>query len=197
MGGKMNNRKLDIMVDLETLSTNNDATIFQIAAALFDVKTGDIIMSFDKRANIALNKDMVVSGSTLKWWVSQGKLLNELLNVQEDFSSDDLIKEFHLWVNNTITTHGKSNVRLIGNGPTFDIMILRTHFERLGLEYPIAFRNERCMRTILQLASDKLGIDHNGIRENCTPEGFTAHNAFWDVKRQIAMYSYCYNALMV
>ena len=88
------NKRVDIMVDIETLGTGADSTIFQISAIAFNILTGEHISEFNQIADIAKNNKLVVDGSTLKWWLNTDKdLLTHLLNEGQD-SSDGLLLGF-------------------------------------------------------------------------------------------------------
>lgn len=45
-------KRYDVMVDIETLGTGVNATIFQISAVLFDITTGERFSEFNKIADI-------------------------------------------------------------------------------------------------------------------------------------------------
>jgi hypothetical protein len=62
--------RLDIMTDIETLGTKQDATIFQISAVAFDIMTGEHISTFNQIADIEKNAIVRVDGSTIKWWLN-------------------------------------------------------------------------------------------------------------------------------
>lgn len=186
--------RIDIMTDIETLGTEANSTIFQIAAVAFDMDTGDYLGTFNKVADIAENAsyDLTVSGATLKWWLSTNKELLEELLLQGEGSSADLIKNFHEWLTGW-TVAGE--VFLWGNGILFDNNMLKTAMEREGLTYPIFFRNDRDLRTIVELTAQKLDIPVRTLRDNCYNPERTAHHGLHDAYNQIDLVTACYREL--
>lgn len=186
--------RIDIMVDIETLGTRQDATIFQVAAVAFDILTGETIETFNQIADIGNASNLRVDGSTIKWWLNTNKdLLTELLN-NGTVSTDELLKHFNKWL--VKFKDGAENIYLWGNGILFDNKMIQYQFEQLGLEYPIYYRNDRDVRTIVDLASVKLGISEAELKERYNDESLTKHNAFDDVMYQIRLVKGCYEVLI-
>lgn len=186
--------RIDIMVDIETLGTESDSTIFQIAAIAFDIDTGEHISTFNQIADIAKNSFMRVDGSTIKWWLNTNKeLLHDLLNKGYG-SSDSLLESFHNWLSSV--ADDMKNVYLWGNGILFDNKMIQHQFEDLGLKYPIYYKNDRDVRTIVELASKKLGIDEQELKARFNDETLVEHNALDDVKYQINLVKGCYGILI-
>src|SRR5690625_4007009 len=141
----------DIMVDIETLGKKSSSTIFQIAAVSFDITSGEIYSSFNHIADIEDNRILNVDGSTLKWWLNTDKaLLNKLLNKGEG-SSEQLLIDFHDWLSSQ--SEDERDTYLWGNGILFDNKMIQHQFELIGLDYPIFYRNDRDVRTVLELTS--------------------------------------------
>jgi hypothetical protein len=188
----MNMRK-DIMLDIETLGTGSNATIFQISAIAFDIETGHQYSTFNSIADISKNKTLKADGSTLKWWLNTNKeLLTDLLNKGEE-SSEDLLTNFHKWLKSQ--DKDNKNIYLWGNGILFDNKMIQEQFIEMGLEYPIFFRNDRDVRTIVDLAGKRLGITEKELKERFNDENLVKHDAFDDVKYQINLVVSCYNLL--
>lgn len=187
------NMRIDVMVDLETLGNKATSTIFQISASGFDIATGLSINSFNGISDISKNDKMNVTGDTIKWWLdTDANLLKELLNKGEG-SSDDLLRQFQRWLLHMVENN---EVYLWGNGILFDNNLLRTQFEALGMAYPIHFRNDRDVRTIVELAALKTGKTVKEIQADYNDPSLTAHNAMDDVYYQIALVSGCYGIIV-
>ena len=45
--------RLDLMLDIETLGTENDQTLIQLACVAFDIRTGNIISEFNEFIDIS------------------------------------------------------------------------------------------------------------------------------------------------
>lgn len=186
--------RIDVMVDIETLGTNSDSTIIQISAIAFDILTGENLRIFNKIADIAKNSYLNVTGSTLKWWLNTNKeLLTELVNSGEG-SSEDLLYSFHEWLKGL--SDDTKDIYLWGNGILFDNKMIQTQFEDECLDYPIFYKNDRDVRTIVDLAGAKLGITEQELKDKLKDESLVEHNAFDDVKYQIKLVSECYKTLI-
>ncbi|MBU5341267.1 3'-5' exonuclease [Caldifermentibacillus hisashii] len=184
----------DIMVDIETLGNKIDSTIIQISAVSFNLQTGSIYETFNEVADISKNESEIsVTGSTLQWWVNTNTELFAKLLTGGMCSSEDVLRHFHRWLSGEISS--AKYVYLWGNGILFDNAMIRQQFESIGLNYPIFYRNDRDVRTILELASIKLGKSEKELREEVYDNELVAHDAFNDVANQVKLVSFCYNVL--
>lgn len=187
--------RVDIMVDIETLGVGSDAFTFQIAACAFDIATGEIINTFNESLDIEQLNDITVKGATLLWWLKTNKeLLYKLLSQGTIPSEEKLFGKMVEWVNQL--PGGLTAKFLWGNGILFDNNIIRTHCERYHLTYPIYYRNDRDMRTLLELASIKTGLPELEIKKQFGANDVVAHDAFDDVRNQISIVSACYKLLI-
>lgn len=172
------------MVDIETLGTKKGSTIFQIAAIAFDIQTGEKLRKFNHIANISDNKKMSVDGDTIKWWLkTDPDLLTELLEKGEG-SSEDLIRSFHDWLTGL---KSEGQLYLWGNGMNFDNRMLQYQMESIGLVYPVHFRNDRDVRTLVDLVCVKKGCSEYNFKEQYSSEKYISHDAYCDVLYQIDM----------
>lgn len=194
----MSHKRIDIMLDIETLGKGDDATVFQISAIAFNLFTGqylDEIPYFNEVADIEKNNILNVDGSTLKWWLRTDKqLLTELLHKGEK-STNEILVDFYEWLLDRIKDYGKENVYLWGYGILFDNRIIKSHLESLGFKYPVLHRNNRDVHTILELASHVTGISEKEIKEKIKDESLVKHNAIDDVKRQVNLVIECYKLI--
>lgn len=183
------------MTDIETLGTKSDSTIIQISAMAFDIETGETSFIFNQVADIEKNEEPLnVTGGTIKWWLNTNKELFASLVNSGTSSSEEVLKNFHEWLWD-LTVQG-ADLYLWGNGILFDNKMIQQQFENLGLSYPIYYRNDRDVRTIVELASHKLGIPEKELKRQFDDEKLTHHNAFDDVKYQIRLVVGCYKTLI-
>jgi hypothetical protein len=187
-------KRIDIMVDIETLGTGSNATIFQIAAMAFDINTGKVLSKFNKIADIGKNDTMNVDGSTIKWWLNTDKeLLTNLLN-QGEGSSEELLRCFAQWLGAEKFDFG--NLYLWGNGILFDNKMLQEQMNALdGCHYPVEYKNDRDVRTIVDLAAAKFGITEKELKERYQDDSLKEHDAYDDVIYQISLVTECYKVL--
>ena len=185
--------RVDVMVDIETLGKKSDSTIIQISAIAFDIKTGEHLSKFDAIADIEKNEEMNVDGSTIKWWLNTDKqLLAELINKGEK-SSNEILLNFYGWLH-TLTMDMR-DIYLWGNGILFDNKMIQHQLEALGQEYPIFYKNDRDVRTIVDLTCAKLGIGENELKSRIDAEDLVAHNGIHDCIFQIRLVTGCYQTL--
>lgn len=182
----------DIMVDLETLGIEDGSTIFQIAAASFDLTTGEIHDEIDLKLNIGKSDNLQVDGGTLRWWLkTDSDLLAELIS-EGNLTELEMYTQFAAWVRK------HESPKLWGNGILFDNVKLQQKMEEFGLRYPIYYQNDRDVRTILDLASTVSGLTQKEIKESVAKESGDrerAHDAIYDVRWQIRLVNYCYELL--
>lgn len=185
--------RIDVMVDIETLGTKSDSTIIQISAIAFDIRTGTHLYTFNEIADITMNRYMKVDGSTIKWWLNTDKeLLTTLIN-SGTHSSQEILHKFYVWLNNL--SMDMKNVYLWGNGILFDNKMIQHQFESIGLDYPIFYRNDRDVRTILELASMASGLTEQYIKDMSKNENLVHHNALDDTIYQISLVRECFRIL--
>lgn len=185
------------MVDIETLGKKVDSTIIQIAAASFNIETGEILNIFNQKADIARNKELVVDGDTLKWWLNTDKeLLSKILNAGE-LSSRDVLEEFRNWLVTGVPLGSDlKDLYLWGNGILFDNRMIKYQLEAIGWKYPIYYRNDRDFKTLLDLAAKKLKITEEELKDKLKRIDLVKHDAFDDVRQQISTACECYKVLV-
>lgn len=197
----INQNRIDIMTDIETLGNKSDSTIIQLSAVPFNISTGEVFSEdiFSMTADISLNEERVnVTGSTIKWWLDTNTdLFKELLNLGS-LSSEDVLREFHEWVVKMKSIVGENHVYLWGNGILFDNKMIQHQMENLGLDYPIFYRNDRDVRTIVENATTKLDVEEREFKKSIQEkmDSFTAHNALDDCMFQVELVSICWKELM-
>lgn len=159
------------MIDLETLSTRNDAACIAIGAVGFN-KTSGIFCQFEALINPILAPGHR-SMDTYNWWNQQDPKVRQRMfsGVVEPMTA---YGSFCEWA--------RSNKLSIiwGNDPQFDISILRSlgaHY-RMESSFPFHFRSERSFRTMTWIAKMK------GISYEEAYKEVTAHDALSDAKAQ-------------
>ncbi|MCM3387206.1 3'-5' exoribonuclease [Ureibacillus chungkukjangi] len=189
--------RTDIMVDIETLGTGEGATIFQIAAISFDITNGQIKDTFEVIGDIEKYNSLNVDGSTLKWWLNTNKeLLSDLLNkgIHDEYK---MFEKFYNWITVQSETGDMKDVYLWGNGILFDNAKIQRELNAcVGLKYPIFYRNDRDLRTLLELASMKSGLTESELKDLVADKEETLHDAFDDTKYQIRLAHKCYQILV-
>jgi DNA polymerase III epsilon subunit-like protein len=158
-----------VMIDLETLSTENDAAIIAIGAVEFDLDR--ILQERLWRLDPQLTpgrRDL----STIVWWGQQDRAVREFVFGGTLFF-EDVLKSLADWILPMWDTHW------VWAGPsTFDLSILKTRYQDAGLTNPINWRKHRDLTT-LRAVSDELAIS-----SEIPTEGFRAHDPLHDSIKQ-------------
>jgi exodeoxyribonuclease VIII len=157
---------VNIMVDLETMSTRSHAAICSIGAVKFE--GSKILDTFYCTVDLASCKDagMHISKATVEWWSKQNKeALREL--TRNNISLQEALDKFELWF-------GPKSLPIWGNGAVFDNTILGNAYFITGREPPWKCWDDRCYRTAKSM--------FNWITED-KREG-TYHNALDDAMHQ-------------
>lgn len=136
----------DVMIDLETMGTRNDAAIVSIGAVFFDMHRGTIGEPFCRPVNLATSvaRGGTMDPGTVMWWVGQSQEARDAMRFSA-YHVDLALAEFRLWLT---TQCRREDVRPWGNSARFDLGILSSAFDRSGIETPWEWWNERCYRTL-------------------------------------------------
>lgn len=166
-----------VMIDIETLSTENDAAIIAIGAVEFDL---DRIL----QERLWLINPQLASGrrdiSTLEWWATQNR--ETATKVWSGFERENVVAAelFNWMVPFHNADYGRAEGHWIWAGPsTFDLSILKTWYLSQNMILPWNWRNERDLTTLSRIAN-QLGIDYSGEKF----DGFEAHNPLSDCIKQ-------------
>jgi len=159
-----------VMIDLETLSTRANATILSIGATKFTIGEGIIDKFYcNIDAKSCKTAGLHVDKSTIEWWMQQSPAARDAL-LTDQLPLTDALQSFTDWV-------GKDKVMPWGNGASFDISIMESAYQAVGLAYPWRYSNIMCYRTVMNL----MGLSNAKIRAS---ENDTHHHALDDAISQ-------------
>lgn len=159
----------DLMLDMETLATGNDAVILTFGAIKFDPYSDTVGANMYFRINVdeQLTLGREVNDSTLEWWSKQNDdVREEAMGDGEDRISLD---QFTIELNRFLV--GCKNVW--AQGTMFDIGILEHLYKQIGKPVPWQFWQIRDSRTLLSVLGDPRDKNAQG-----------AHNALADAVSQ-------------
>ena len=167
----------EVMVDIETLSTQSNAVILSIGAIKFD-RDGSLPDSPSEMDTFYVRVarescevlGMHVDPETVQWWNNQPAEVREeaLENTSERLTIKDALTRFEAWI-------GKSEL-VWGHGDDFDCVILSSAFQSCGMKTPWKFWNTRDTRTLFDIA---------GVRNSDLPSN-SKHHPIHDCYRQVA-----------
>lgn len=183
---------LQLMVDLETLSTEPNAAILSIGACTFALDAPlEVASTFETVISIESNEaaGLHISGGTVAWWLKQSVDAQQAL-FDNPTNLRSALTEFNLWCQ-------KQTPRITevwANDPDFDVVILSRAFKSLNMLWPFQFWQNRSTRTVSQWAFP----DPDDLKEAkhfCRGEG-TAHKAVDDAVAQAKLVQLAYRALV-
>lgn len=164
---------INVMVDIETLSTAANATMLTLGACTFDLGTGEILDTISLRFSLddqsRLNRD--ISDSTMAWWKKQSdESRAEAFDQTNAEPLNDALQKFDNWLVATRKTDQKLEMHMWANDPDFDLVILTSAFRDVGKEPPWQFWESRSVRTMKMLGAAKKvelpkreGTHHNAV----------------------------------
>lgn len=157
---------MELMIDFETLGTDEDAVVVSIGACFFNLETGLLGNTFYMAFEIEdqIKKGRVISPSTLKWWMGQSDGAKKVFHEQAK-PTEQVLQTFVTWVSSVATI---SKVKPWGNGSTFDISIIEHLFRQYNVKAPWLYYNVMDLRTFKRFVAnnskvEKLGTNHNAV----------------------------------
>ena len=153
------------MIDLETLSTNPNATILTVGGVKFDPYNAiepaqGMYFRVDVDSQTKMGRD--VMQETLDWWATQPKeISDEALGDDNRIGLDEMVKTINKW---------SVGVDVFWcQGPLFDYAILQDIYKQLGHPAPWQYWQIRDSRTLFSLVprenEKRIGL-HNAL-EDC------------------------------
>lgn len=166
----------NVMIDLETMATSNNAAIVAIAAVQFDIATGEIGKEFYRKVSLVDSaKSGEIDPETILWWLKQSDEAKEVF-FGEQGNLLEVLTELDSWFGCV----NKFKVKVWGNGSSFDNVILRNAAVKVVGKELWPFYADRDVRTIVGLGRQLLDFDP---KKDMPFEG-VVHNALDDAKHQ-------------
>lgn len=168
------------VIDLETMGVNRNAPVIEIGVTLCNPVAGVLGNTAGWRIPLQESLDMgfTADASTVEWWLQQSSAAQDRFNFTKHRHDDDvcdIASALHR-VAGFLGSNGP-DLLIVGNGPTFDLDLLRNMFDRTGkhtrLWVPIVpwqYWQERDLRSYLEMAAmmgfDKQSIPFDGIKHS-------------------------------
>ena len=166
---------LGVMLDLETIGTGANAAVLSVSAVIFSLSSGQRFSEFEEFVDLEgqMAKGATIDSSTFLWWLAQEKQAQALvLSGQERTLPPSIVATmFCQWLKVNLSKKEMTSISLWGNGITADNTWLRNMFAREEVPFPLSFRQDTDMRTLISLAeAEKIkanasfsGVKHNGL----------------------------------
>lgn len=173
------NRRIDIVIDLETLGQGNNAPILSIGAVAVTgagTATAAITDEFYSRVDLesAIARGAVPDSETIEWWWQQSPEARAEIDGSRD--RDDIRAALVLFSNWLLQQSEPQpdqdgcladvERRIWGNSPSFDCVILGNAYRIGDNLVPWHPREERDLRTLLDLYPAAKPRHFNGIRHH-------------------------------
>lgn len=148
-----------VMIDLETLSTQYNATILSIGAVKWSGSTIEDTFYVNIDPASCKAAGLHVEKKTVEWWMRQSPEARKALQ-QDTKPLTEALKSFRMW-------YGPTSLPTWGNGAAFDLVIMTSAFRAIDTEPPWKPWEERCYRTmneIIQIGHvPRDGVHHNAL----------------------------------
>ena len=174
-------KKTHVMLDLETLSLEQNAVVTAIGAVVFDPFTGETDpLPFYTRLDIfpQLVVERAVDIETIKWWKTQHEALKQQSN-DPTVSTVEALNRLLAWMSTYIDNF--DNICLWGNGKEFDNVILRNLYKDMDITFPLPYWADMDVRTITQL------IDYDDVKINAGDFKGVKHHPLDDCNYQVKL----------
>lgn len=156
-------RPTHIMLDLETLGTRPGSVITSIGAVKFDER-GTYGTPFYMRIDLqsCVDAGLLIDVDTIQWWMKQSDEARAEFQ-KESFDLATALENFTYWAD-----YPNAVVHLWGNGANFDNGLLKAAYDKVGMQAPWKFWNDRCYRTLKAMYPHikmpaRVGTHHNAI----------------------------------
>lgn len=156
----------NVMIDLETMSTDSNAAIVSIGAVFFN--ENEIGKKF--YVNVDLGSSVMAGGvtdqDTINWWNKQPEKVKRALDDMKQ-SIEMALQLFSEFLGDA------KNIKIWGNSSAFDNVILANAYKRLGKDVPWQFWDDRCYRTMKSLFKDvemKREGDHHNAEDDAVSQ---------------------------
>lgn len=155
------------MVDLETLGNSPNAPVFDIGVVHFDPQAREILGHTEIAVRITESDG--IDPSTVAWWMQQSEpaRLAAASKIETGQRPEAAYAELSRFIHDRCPS--RREVRVWGNGATFDNVILDARYRKLGITPAWTYSGHRCFRTLVNLLPSKVegvervGVYHSGL----------------------------------
>ena len=114
---------------------------------------------------------LLIDVDTVKWWMKQSDEARSEFQ-KESVELNYALANFGMWCDNEDAKARDNcncaNIELWGNGANFDNSLLKAAYDKVGLEAPWEFWNDRCYRTLKAMYPHikipaRVGTHHNAL----------------------------------
>ena len=133
----------DVMIDIETAGTKPGSVILSIGACIVGYDNKDeFYVRIDPQSSREVG--LSISAQTMAWWKKQPHGVRD-----EAFSGETSVREALFQLSDWLIQQGE--IRVWGNGASFDVPILEAAYEKCGIKVPWKYWQSMCYRTMKNL----------------------------------------------
>jgi hypothetical protein len=157
-----------VMLDIETMSTQPNAVIVSIGATKFSLSKGIIdTLSVNIDPADSRKYGLHICSETVDWWKKQDKdaIAAWRTNPQSLKNALNTFTEFY----------GSKSITIYGNSANFDVSILESSYKALNISVPWKFRDITDYRTICKLFPD-VEVEYSGIKHGALSDAINQTN---------------------
>lgn len=161
-----------VMIDLETMSTHDNASIVSIGAVRFVTPTfatmGTMLDAFYTNVDLAscMDAGLHVESRTVEWWKLQSEEAREMLK-SDPKPLTEALQAFSDWY--LVEPYKLEPCPIWANPATFDLVILGSAYRAVNLILPYQFYHERCYRSVRTLFPEvnyeKPRVQHDALQD--------------------------------
>lgn len=143
----------DVMIDWETMGNKPNAAVIALGACFFDPATGVVGEKFYSEISLSSSvaAGLDIDPSTVIWWMQQDDAARAKFKDNEGAPSIYFVMDkFNQWLKLETT----DDIVLWGNGAAFDNVIAANVYDKMYVNRPWKFWNDRCYRTVKNLYPD-------------------------------------------
>lgn len=174
----MKQRNLDVVIDIETLGTKQDAKIIGIGAVLVQGTKilgtkAPLVFHEVISSRAGTNARRMASGSTVEFWSQQSPEL-QMLYRTGTMHLTEALQKLSRWMKHAQEVYAPNGViKPWGNGSVFDISILEHASNQCIIDMPWAFWDIRDLRTAIDESGlDKDTVPFSGIKHHALDDAF-------------------------
>lgn len=177
---------MDVMLDLETLGTTPGSVIVAIGLFPFGPFLRELTpLSINVDPKSCEKFGLRCEASTVEWWMAQGDAARQAtFNRELPIGLPEALTMVSDFVRSVRLRAG--GIALWANGPSFDCALLGAAYRAVDIQQPWGHREERCVRTILNLVPF-VTIVHDGISHTAIDDARAQARAVKEAQEAIAL----------
>lgn len=171
--------KRHLMLDIETMDVSPTAAIVAIGAACGTNKRNIDTFYTNVSLESSIQNGGTINAGTILWWLKQPQQARDLCFTGKTLVIESALREFTSW-------YADQSPDLVwGNGAAFDITIIRSSYERLGLKTPWIYKQDTCYRTLASLYPN-IKIEYEGVAHYALDDATNQLKHLFKILKQMA-----------